>query len=122
MRFVSIRDFTGVDELQQISNRCKWCGKPEVSFFWSGKKGQYCSFRCNAGGNYPGSVLLSILASGITTILVLVFVIVQGRNPYTPIPSFFGVILAVPVILSVMFIYMTFVGRMLTKERQESIR
>ena len=122
MSFVSIREFTRVEELEQIANKCKWCGKPKVSFLWSGKKGQYCSFRCNAGGIYPRSVLISSLASGLTAILVLVFVIVQANNPSTLIPSFFGVILAVPVILSVMFIYMAYVGRVLTKERQESIR
>jgi len=99
--------------------KCNWCGKPEVSFLYSGKKGQYCSFRCNAAGIYPRSVLISIAALGL--IVVLVFVIMQANNPYTQIPSFFGVLLAVPVILNFMFIYAAYVGRVLVKERQAGV-
>jgi hypothetical protein len=47
----------------------------------------------------------------------------QANNPNTPIPSFFGFMLAVPVIISSQFIYMAYVGRVLAKERQaESIQ
>ncbi|MHA2046180.1 MAG: hypothetical protein ACW99G_15420, partial [Candidatus Thorarchaeota archaeon] len=67
------------------------------------------------------SVLISILTSVLTAILILIFVITQANNPYTPIPSFFGVILAVPVILNIMFIYTAYVGRVLTKDRQAGV-
>lgn len=70
---------------------------------------------------YPRSVLIAILVSSLTTIVVLLFVTMQANNPNTPIPSFFGLILAVPVIISSQFIYMAYIGRVLVKEKQSEI-
>jgi hypothetical protein len=116
-------DYPEKGRWEKPASRCNWCGNPEVKILWSGRKGQYCSFRCNAGGFYPRSVLVAILMSGLTTIMVLLFATMQASNPNTPIPSFFGLMLAVPVIISSQFIYAAYVGRLLVKERQsESIQ
>jgi hypothetical protein len=72
---------------------------------------------------YPRSVVVAIAASSLTSIVVLILILVQANNPNTPIPSFFGLLLVVPVIISSQFIYMAYVGRVLVKERQaESIQ
>ena len=101
--------------------KCYWCGKSEAKLLWSGKKGQYCSFRCNAAGMYPRSVVIAFSASALTVILFLTIAIMQGNNPNTPIPLFFGVIFAVPVILSSSFVYTAYIGRVLVKERRDRI-
>ena len=92
-----------------------------MKLLWSGKRGQYCSFRCNAAGAYPRSVVLAFATSGLTAIAFLIIAIMQGRYPNTPIPPVFGVALAVPVIVSAHFIYMVYVGRELRKERQAGV-
>ncbi|MFW9794529.1 MAG: hypothetical protein ACFFEE_09515 [Candidatus Thorarchaeota archaeon] len=102
--------------------RCQWCGNPEVSFLWSGFKAQYCSFRCNAGGTYPRSVVISILMTGLTTMFLLIVFMMQSNYPSTPLPTAFGIILAVPIILNSLFIYAAYVGRSMVKERQSRIR
>ncbi len=106
---------------RETTQRCSWCGKPEVRFLYSGKKDQYCSFRCNAGGMYPRSVLISIASSMLISILIFVFVAMQVSHPYTPIPSFFGLVLAIPIILNFMFIYTAYVGRVVVREKQSGI-
>ena len=98
--------------------RCNWCGKPEVKLLWSGERGQYCSFRCSAAGTYPRSVVIAFAMSGITAILFLIVIIMQSNHPNTPLPPVFGVLLAVPVIVSVSFIYMAYVGRMIRKKER----
>lgn len=98
--------------------RCKWCGKPEVGILWSGKNGQYCSFRCNAGGTYPRSVAIAVATTALTVIVILISVLMQSNHPSDPLPLFFGLMLAVPVIVSLQFIYMAYLGRILVKERE----
>jgi hypothetical protein len=115
------RDYPKRVDWRTPSPKCKWCGKSEVSFLWSGKKGQYCSFKCSAGGMYPRSVVLSFASSGLTVILFLIIAMMQGNNPHTAIPSFLWVVFAVPVILSGSFIYSAYIGRVLVKERQAGV-
>ena len=98
--------------------KCKWCGKPEVSAWWSGTKGQYCSLKCNSAGMYPRSIAIAVAVTGLTVIVILISVVMQANNPGVPLPSLFGWMLAVPVIVSIQFIYMAYIGRILVKERE----
>jgi hypothetical protein len=111
-------DGSNRDGWEKPTVKCKWCGKPEVSLWWSGKKGKYCSMRCNAAGIYPRSVAIAIATTALTIIVILIFVVVQVNNPSVSIPSFFGLMFAVPIIASAQFIYMAYIGRVLVKERQ----
>jgi hypothetical protein len=106
---------------ERPASKCKWCGKPEVSVWWSGKKGQYCSFRCNAAGMYPRSVAIAVTVTALTSIVILISLQMQIDHPSTTLPSFFGWMLAVPVIVSVQFIYMAYLGRLLVKERESEV-
>ena len=115
------RDDSRETDQRSLALRCNWCGKPEVKLLWSGKRGQYCSFICSAAGAYPSSVVVAFAASGATAIGFLIIAIMQGNHPNIPIPPFFGVLLAVPVIGSASFIYMAYVGRKLRKERQAGV-
>lgn len=115
------RDYPEEADWRNPALRCNWCGNPEVKLLWSGKKGHYCSFRCSAAGLYPRSVAIAFATSGLTAIALLIIAIMQGRYPNTPLPPVFGVILAVPVILSASFIYMAYVGREMRKEGQADV-
>ena len=106
------------DNLSDLTSKCKWCGKPKVKLLWSGRNGQYCSFKCSAAGSYPRSIIVAVAMSGLTAILFLIYAIMQGQHPEAPIPAIFGIPLAVVVILNSTFIYMVYIGRTIRNENQ----
>ena len=111
-----------IEENEEPLRKCEWCGKSEISSTWSSWKVLYCSFRCNAAGSYRLLVAISVIASMMTGIVTIIYFMMIGANPTTPIPLellMFPVILLVFIDMS--FIYAAYVGRSMRKERKASL-
>ena len=111
-----------IEEESESLQKCEWCGKSGISSTWSGKKGLYCSFRCNAAGSHRMYVSSSIIFSAMTAILAMMMVMMQIESSTSqPIPPIlmFPIVLLIGLILS--FIYAAYVGRSMRKERNSSL-
>lgn len=103
---------------EESLRKCEWCGKSKISFMWSGKKGIYCSFRCNAAGIYRNLVLISIIVTMMTVLLTTLIVMMQiesGTNQPIPLILIFPIVLIIGIDMS--FIYAAYVGRSMRRER-----
>ncbi len=90
-----------------------------MSAFWSGEKGTYCSFRCNAAGNYRRSLPLLFLVLGMTGVAaVMVFTMVAKSPPVTQIHPFIILLLIILTIPSLSCVYIAYVGRSMNRARQ----
>ena len=106
-----------IEEMESI-RKCEWCGKSEISTTWSSWKVLYCSFRCNAAGSHRSLVAISVIASMITGILAIIYLMMIAANPTTPIPLELLMMPAAILIFSDMsFIYAAYVGHSMRRER-----
>ena len=110
-----------IEEMESI-RKCEWCGKSGINPTWSGRKGIYCSFRCNAAGSYRMYVTVSIIVSIMTsmiTILLLMMQIEASTSQPIPLILIFPIVLLIGLDMS--FIYAAYVGRSMRKERNTSL-
>ena len=107
------------EQYGKTHQRCEWCGEPRVDAFWSSKKGKYCSFRCNAAGNYRLSLAMLFGFFGLATIFVGMMYIMMARSesvtqidPFLVLPL---IVMAIPILSCV---YVVHVGRSMNRARQ----
>ena len=130
---MSFREHLGIDDGELLLHTCDWCGKQEVSFWWSGSKNQYCSFRCFAAGSYRRNMLISAIVITMTSIFLLMSVILMTSilplvltSPFQGNPNdllfllVFIAPLAVLIGINIALAFTVFVGRSLRRERQVS--
>jgi len=111
-----------ISEDDEFLQKCEWCGKSGINVLWSGKKGLYCSFRCNAAGGFRTLVLIAVIFLMLTGIIVTMFVMLQFGSPtISQIDPFLIIILSIPVAMNLIFIYAVYVGRSMRKERSISL-
>jgi len=111
-----------ISEDDEFLQKCEWCGKSGINVLWSGKKGLYCSFRCNAAGGFRTLVLISVIFLMLTGIIVTMFVMLQFGSPtISQIDPFLIIILSIPVAMNLIFIYAVYVGRSMRKKRNISL-
>ena len=99
-------------------HRCEWCGEPSANAFWSGKKGKYCSFRCNAAGNYRSFLLMLFLVLALTSIPAVMIFIMNARSPVTQIDPFLVLLLIILGAPGLSCAYVVYVGRLMNRTRQ----
>jgi len=107
------------EQYGETHHRCEWCGKPKVTAFWSGEKGKYCSFRCNAAGNYRRFLLILFLVLGMTGIFaVIVFIMMAKLSAVIQIDPFIVLLLIILAIPILGCAYVVHVGRSMNRARQ----
>jgi hypothetical protein len=94
-----------LEELPDVNKaeQCFWCGKNQISGFWSGNQRKYCSFRCAAAGEHR-NVLFIMIASTPFTFLCLMFPdsvysYLDAGNSSSSSPSLFALIAVNGIIL-----------------------
>ena len=111
-----------ISEDDEFLQKCEWCGKSGINVLWSGKKGLYCSFRCNAAGGFRTLGLISVIFLMFTGWLVIMVIMLQFGSPtISQIDPFLIIILSIPVVMNLLFIYAVYVGRSMRKERNISL-
>ncbi|MCK4567071.1 MAG: hypothetical protein KAU48_07155 [Candidatus Thorarchaeota archaeon] len=105
------------DEFQQ---KCEWCGKSGISILWSGKKDKYCSFRCNAAGSHRMYVGISVIFSILTSILGIMYLMMIVTSHTFSVPPILLIMPTLLVVTIMAFIYGSYVGWSMLKERQTS--
>jgi hypothetical protein len=107
------------DQYGDAGQRCKWCGELKVNAFWSDEKEKYCSFRCNAAGNYRSFLAILFGVLGLAVILAGMMYITMARSgPITQIDPFlvlFLIVMAIPILGCV---YVVNVGRSMNRTRR----
>ena len=107
------------EQYGQIHHSCKWCGKPIVSAFWSGGKGKYCSFRCNAAGNYRVFLAMLFGFLGLAVIFTgMMYVMMARSGPVTQIDPVLIMLLIIPAIPSLCCAYVVLVSRSMKRARR----
>lgn len=117
---MSFREFLGIGGEDQPKQICDWCGKEEVSTWWSGTKGKYCSFRCSAAGSYPRSIILAVCVIALESIFVLIQIMMLVRyptvSPFVPILILPQALIA---LLAFSFVYYAYIGHSMREEKNE---
>jgi len=107
------------EQYGETHHRCEWCGEPSVNAFWSGEKGKYCSFRCNAAGNYRSFLAMLFGVLGLATIFAGMMYIMMARSgPVTQIDPFLVLLLIIMAIPILSCVYVVYVGRSMNRARQ----
>ncbi len=107
------------EQYGKTHQRCEWCGEPRVDAFWSSEKGKYCSFRCNAAGNYRLSLAMLFGVFGLATIIAgIMYLMMAKSGPVTQIDPFFVLLLIAMAIPILSCVYVVNVGRSMNRARQ----
>ena len=115
-----------ISEDDEFLQKCEWCGKSGINVLWSGKKGLYCSFRCNAAGGFRTLVLISVISLMLTGMVGLLMIMMLDGSPtisqVDPILIILLIILpGILVAMNLIFIYAVYIGRLMRKERNISL-
>ncbi len=92
-------------------HRCDWCGNTRVSASWSGKRGEYCSLRCNAAGDHRRYILLFVLVFALTCTVGLMVVLMSAQIPWGfQIHPFIILLVVLLIGFNLMFAYPAYLG------------
>ena len=107
------------EQYGKTDHRCEWCGEPKANAFWSGEKGKYCSFRCNAGGNYRSFLAITFGVVGLAVFVAgIMYVMMAKSGPVTQIDPFFVLLLVIMGIPILGCVYVVNVGRSMNRTRR----
>ncbi|MFX1261925.1 MAG: hypothetical protein ACFFAZ_07560 [Promethearchaeota archaeon] len=100
-------------EYGDTTQRCAYCGKPEVSWFWSINSlfvnRHYCSLECAARDNRSQNLACSLCILPFTALLSVGFVV--GIGLHNPIDVSFFMMYGFVLLFQILMAYQVYVGR-----------